>query len=207
MTIWPQNDAGWDFASRDHAPERDQQFPGQRYYQFCFSACTRSLGTFLKPKHQCALFLEPQKSPSELDQPSPNAGISGLCQSFLAAFLAAFVGGTGQSSVSAHGPSVAEVPGKHFSYQHVGCLDSDTHNACKKTYHGCDPASGAFSRCSRRVRSILSICCRTRSRRTMSRRISSNELLGIGVPSGVFSVSRRCGAFRSSGLKPRPPIV
>src|SRR5271165_4954564 len=144
LRSWPQNDAGWDFASRDHAPERDQQFPGQRYYQFCFSACTRSLGTFLKPKHQCALFLEPQKSPSELDQSSPNAGISGLCQSFLAAFLAAFVGRTGQSSVSAHGPSVAEVPGKHFSYQHVGCLDSDTHDACKKTYHRVWPSLRCF---------------------------------------------------------------
>ena len=39
----------------------------------------------------------------------------------------------------------------------------------------------------------------------MSRRISSSMFGGIGTSSGVRNASSRCGALRSSGLKPRMP--
>jgi hypothetical protein len=46
---------------------------------------------------------------------------------------------------------------------------------------------------------------RTSTRRARSRRISWRVFGGIAVPSGVNNESRRFGAFRSSGLKPRIP--
>ena len=69
----------------------------------------------------------------------------------------------------------------------------------------CGRRSGAWFNRSRRARSIPAICSRITASRARSRRISSSVFGGIGKPSGVRSVSRRCSARRSSGLKPRMP--
>jgi predicted ATPase len=64
---------------------------------------------------------------------------------------------------------------------------------------------GAWCRRSRRVRSMTSICPRTTAKRAMSRSISASMFGGRATPSGVRSAASRCGALRSSGLKPRVP--
>jgi len=54
-----QRDACWDFASGDHAPERDEQLPCERHNHCRLARALRTLGPRPVPLRQGAVLLEP----------------------------------------------------------------------------------------------------------------------------------------------------
>ena len=116
-----QHDALWCNARRDHAPERDQEFPRERHDHGRLAGAPfgPSVRDRKVPSRQCAVLLEYEEPPCELDQSTAHPSVTGPGQPLLASDGPALVGRSRQASIARHGPSVAQFPRQHLSHQHV----------------------------------------------------------------------------------------
>src|ERR671911_1063988 len=131
----PQCNASRDFAGRDHAPQRDEQFAGERHDHRCFARALRTLGPPPVPLRERAVLLEPQEPPGKLDQATAHAGIARLGQPLLPPPLAALVRRAREPGIARHGPSVAKISAEHLLHQHVGRLDANADDAGQEAHH------------------------------------------------------------------------
>src|SRR6516225_2138660 len=88
-------------------------------------------------------------------------------------------------------------------HKQVGGLDADTGDTCKQTHHGMWFSVGCPLQTFKTFLLDAPDLVTDEPRRRMSRLSSARVLAGIGSPSGVRSVSSRCSACLSFGLKPR----
>jgi hypothetical protein len=71
-----QREAGWDFADRDHAPERDEQLSRERHDHLRPPRGGRTFCPRAVPLGERTVLLEPQEAPGKLDQAAPHPGIA-----------------------------------------------------------------------------------------------------------------------------------
>src|SRR5260370_18447524 len=100
------DDALRNLAAGDEAPEGDQQFARQRHdHRLARSAASISRSC-RKPLGQATVLLEPEKTPSQLDHATPDAGVAGARKTPFASTTAALVGRPGKPGVSADAPPI-----------------------------------------------------------------------------------------------------
>src|SRR6516165_10441515 len=131
----PQRDTCRDFPSRDHAPQGDEEFSRQRHDHGRLRLPGGALSPCIIPLGQGALLLEAQEPPRQLHEAATDSSIARLCQTPLAAFSTAFVGGSCDAGVAGDRSPISEVSRQDLLNQHVRCLDSHSDNARQKSNH------------------------------------------------------------------------
>src|SRR2546421_3417588 len=86
-----QNDTLQCLASRDKAPERDEQLACQGDNHRLARANTAISSSGAVPQCQCARLLKPQKAPGELDHAAADPGIAGSGEPLFPTLRAALV--------------------------------------------------------------------------------------------------------------------
>jgi len=132
----PKNDPCREFSSRDHAPERDQQFSSQRHDHRGPTDARGTTSPVTEPLRKSAIFLEHEKTPGKLDQAATHASVASFGEPLLPSPGAAFVWRSSQPGITSHRSSVTQLPGKNLPHEHIRCLDADADNARQKAHHG-----------------------------------------------------------------------
>jgi hypothetical protein len=96
----PQRDTCRDFPSRNHAPQGDEEFSRQRHDHGRFPLPGGALGPRIIPLGQGALLLEAQEPQRQLYEAAADSSIARPCQTPLAAFSTAFIGGSCDAGVA-----------------------------------------------------------------------------------------------------------
>src|SRR6202047_4867262 len=131
-----QDDALQCLASRYKAPEPDQQLACQRDDHRLARAYTAIGSAGLGPLRQCALFLNPQEPPGELDHAAADPGVAGSGKALFPPPRAALVRRARQAGVARHRFAVAHWPREHLIDQHISRFDADADDPNQVPYHG-----------------------------------------------------------------------
>src|SRR5260370_18575227 len=95
----------------------------------------RTFGPGSIPLPQCAVLLEAQEAPRQLNEAAPHACIARLRQALLTSFDPALVGRPGEAGVTSYCPSIPKVSRQDLLHQHIRCLYTNTHDACPHPHH------------------------------------------------------------------------
>src|ERR1700726_2409188 len=200
-----QDDALQCLASRDKAPERDQQLACQSDDHRLAGARTAIGSAGPVPLCQCALLLKQQKAPGELDHAAADPGIAGSGEALFPSLRAALVRRARQAGVTRHRSSVTNWPREHLMDEHISRFNADADDPSHASNHGVRPGLRLLFHRFSRASSISLIWLTTKPSRALSRCNSPETFGGSGMPSGVRTVARRSAALRRVGLKLRMP--
>src|SRR5438445_8486140 len=134
-----QDDALQSLASRDKAPERDQQLACQRDDHRLARAQTAIGSAGPVPQCQGALLLKQQEAPSELDHAAADPGIAGSGEPLFPPLRAALVGRASQPGVARHRFSVTHGPREHLMNEHISRFNANADNPSYESNHGVWP--------------------------------------------------------------------
>src|SRR5918995_1683731 len=113
----PKHDPLRHGAGDHHAPQRHPQLARERRNHGGLACALGGLGARPVPLHDCAVFLEPEEPPGELDQATAHASVSRLRQPPLPALGAALVGRSREPGIARDRPSIPQVAGQHLPHQ------------------------------------------------------------------------------------------
>src|SRR4030088_1951761 len=134
-----QDDALQSLASRDKAPERDQQLACQRDDHRLARAYTAIGSAGPVPPCQCALLLKQQKAPGELDHAAADPGIAGSGEALFPPLRATLVRRASQTGVARHRFPVTHWPQKHLMDEHISRFNADADDPSHEPNHGVWP--------------------------------------------------------------------
>src|SRR5215208_6758488 len=92
-----------------HCPPRDQHLARERRNHGGLARALGGLGARPVPLHECAVFLEPEEPPGELDQATAHTSVSRLRQPPLPALGAALVGRSREPGIARYRSSIPQV--------------------------------------------------------------------------------------------------
>src|SRR5438128_1353508 len=131
-----QHNTFGDFTDCRVTPQRYQQLARQGD-NHCFSRAFRCvLGARLVPLRQCAVLLEHEPAPGELQHPSAHPRVAGLREAPFPSFRAALVRRSSHAGISCDGSAISQVSAKHLIDQHVSGLDTDASHLRQHQHHG-----------------------------------------------------------------------
>src|ERR1700759_4418135 len=95
-----QDDALWHLSDSHQLPKRDEQLARQSDDHSLAGSAAAIAGLCAVPLRQCAVLLEHQEAPSQLDHATAHPGVARPSQSLLSPPYAALIRRTGQAGVT-----------------------------------------------------------------------------------------------------------
>src|SRR6202045_4739478 len=134
-----QDDALQGLASRDKAPERDEQLACQRDNHRLARAGSAVGSAGPVPLCQCAVLLKPQKAPGELDHAAADPGIAGSGEALFPPPRTALVRRARQTGVARHRFAVTHWSREHLMDEHISRFNADADDPSHLPDHGVRP--------------------------------------------------------------------
>src|SRR6202045_4583922 len=134
-----QDDALQGLASRDKAPERDEQLACQRDNHRLARAGSAVGSAGPVPLCQCAVLLKPQKAPGELDHAAADPGIAGSGEALFPPPRTALVRRARQTGVARHRFAVTHWSREHLMDEHISRFKADADDPSHLPDHGVRP--------------------------------------------------------------------